>query len=110
MVREVRSAEEFESLVKSNSLVIFDFWAPWCGPCRIIAPIFEKVASEYKDVEFAKVNVDELPEIAARFSVSSIPTLVAVYKGRIVNHAMGALPEPMLKEFVESSKSEIANG
>ena len=73
--------------------VLLDFWAPWCGPSRMVAPIVEEIARERIDIKVGKVNVDEQPELASRFGVMSIPTLVVMKDGKIVNQAMGARPK-----------------
>ena len=82
-----------EEVVNSDKPVLLDFWAPWCGPCRMVVPIIEEIANERSDIKVCKVNVDEQPELASRFKVMSIPTLVVMKDGKIVNQAMGARPK-----------------
>ena len=93
----------FEKTVLESSLpVIVDFWAPWCGPCKMVAPILDKLAKEYAgELIVAKVNTDENPEWAMKYGVQGIPTMLLMYDGKIVNRQVGALPEPMLREVVE---------
>lgn len=80
-------------VMNSDKLVLLDFWAPWCGPCRMVSPIVDEIAAERGDIKVGKVNVDEQPELAGRFGVMSIPTLVVMKNGKIVNRAMGARPK-----------------
>ena len=95
--------DAFEKTVLDSSLpVIVDFWAPWCGPCKMVGPILDKIAKEYAgEVIVAKVNTDENPEWAMKYGVQGIPTMLLMFDGKIVNRQVGALPEPMLREVVE---------
>ena len=80
-------------VMNSDKKVLLDFWAPWCGPCRMVVPMVEEIAKERPDIKVAKINVDENPELATRFRIMSIPTLVVMENGKIVNQAMGARPK-----------------
>ena len=80
-------------VLNSEKKVLLDFWAPWCGPCRMVVPIVEEIADERPDIKVGKVNVDEEAELASRFGIMSIPTLVVIEKGKIVNQTMGARPK-----------------
>jgi len=82
-----------EEVLNSEKPVLLDFWAPWCGPCRRVVPIVEEIARENDSIRVGKVNVDEQPELAAQFGVMSIPTLVVMKNGVVVNQSMGALPK-----------------
>ena len=97
--------ENFEQVVTGNPMVIVDYWAPWCGPCRGFAPVFEKVAEANPDVVFAKVNTDEEQEIAAHFQIRSIPTLMVVKDQVIVFSQPGALPQGAFEEVVGKTKA-----
>jgi thioredoxin 1 len=97
--------ENFEQVVTGNPMVIVDYWAPWCGPCRGFAPVFEKVAEANPDVVFAKVNTDDEQEIAAHFQIRSIPTLMVFKDQVIVFSQPGALPQGAFEQVVEKTKA-----
>ncbi|MCI6535384.1 MULTISPECIES: thioredoxin [Lachnospiraceae] len=80
-------------IINSDKPVLLDFWAPWCGPCRMVGPILEEIAGERSDIKIGKINVDEQPELASQFRVMSIPTLIVIKDGKIVNQSMGAKPK-----------------
>ena len=80
-------------VLNSEKKVLLDFWAPWCGPCRMVVPIVEEVADERPDIKVGKVNVDEEAELASQFGIMSIPTLVVIENGKIVNQTMGSKPK-----------------
>ena len=80
-------------VLNSDKKVLLDFWAPWCGPCRMVVPIVEEIADARPDIKVGKINVDEEVELASQFGIMSIPTLVVIEKGKIVNQAMGARPK-----------------
>ena len=80
-------------VLNSEKKVLLDFWAPWCGPCRMVVPIVEEIADERPDIKVGKVNVDEEAELASQFGIMSIPTLVVIENGKIVNQTMGAKPK-----------------
>ena len=82
-----------QEVLNSDKPVLMDFWAPWCGPCRMVGPVVEEISRERSDIKVCKVNVDEQPELAGQFGVMSIPTLVVMKNGKIVNQSIGAKPK-----------------
>ena len=91
------NSENFElEVLKNEKTVLVDFWASWCGPCRMVAPILEEIAGERSDVKVCKINVDEEPELASRYNVMSIPTMIVVKEGQVVNQAVGARPKSQI--------------
>lgn len=96
--------ENFEQVITSNPTVVVDYWAPWCGPCRGFAPVFEKVSEKHQDVVFAKVNTDDEQEIAAHFQIRSIPTLMVFREQIIVFSQPGALAQGAFEQVVAKAK------
>jgi thioredoxin 2 len=97
--------DNFEQTVNENPLVIIDFWAPWCGPCRGFAPVYEKASEAHADVVFAKVNTDEQQELAGAFGIRSIPTLMVFRDKVILFQQAGALPGQALEQVIAQAKT-----
>ena len=97
--------DNFEQTVNENPMVIVDFWAPWCGPCRGFAPVYEKASETHQDVVFAKVNTDEQQELAGAFQIRSIPTLMVFREKVILFQQAGALPGQALEQVITQAKT-----
>ena len=87
-------------IMDSEKTVLLDFWAPWCAPCRMVVPVIEEIAGERPDIKVGKINVDEQPELASKFSIMSIPTLVVMKNGKIVQQVSGARPKKAILEML----------
>ncbi|MDQ0377063.1 thioredoxin [Amycolatopsis thermophila] len=92
--------DNFEEVVNSDGMVLVDFWAAWCGPCRMFAPVFEGAAGRHEDIVFGKVDTEDQTELAQAFGIQSIPTLMAVRDGVVLYAQPGALPEQSLEELI----------
>jgi thioredoxin 1 len=97
--------DTFESTIVDNDMVLVDFWAAWCGPCRAFGPVYEKVSADHPDVVFAKIDTEDQLELAQYFNIRSIPTLM-IFRDQVGIYSQpGALPEPMLRELIDKARA-----
>lgn len=99
------NGQNLETSIKDNNILLIDFWASWCGPCRAFGPVFEKVSEKHKDIAFAKCNTEEAPDVAAQFGVSSIPTLAIFREGILLYSQPGAMPEAGLEDLIRQVRA-----
>ena len=104
MVEQVKTTAEFDALLKDNASVFVDFFATWCGPCKMVGPVVEKVSEKVPGVKFVKVDVDELGDVAQRYGIMSIPALFAFKNGVKVDEIVGFVPEPQVLALAEKAK------
>lgn len=97
------TTQNFEEVVSNNDIVLIDFWAAWCGPCRTFAPVYEKVSLQHPEIVFGKVDTEAQPELAGSFNIMSIPTLMIIRGGVVLYSQAGALPEKPLVDLVEQA-------
>ncbi len=102
MMAKELTAQTFDVTIQGNAVVLVDFWAPWCGPCRMVGPYIDQIAEAYAGkAAVCKVNVDECPEIAARYGVSTIPTVMVFHQGKLVERAVGARPKKAFEQMLD---------
>ncbi len=97
----VVNKNNFDEVLKSEKTVLLDFYASWCGPCRMLSPVVDKIAEEHPEFLIGKINVDEEEELAMQFGVSSIPALFVIKNGKIANQSLGAIPEQKILQLLE---------
>ncbi len=103
---EITSKDQFDNEIKSEVLTIVDFWAVWCGPCRVLKPLLHKIADEHKEIRLLTVDVDANQELAAEYDINSIPAVFMFRNGEIVDSFIGVLPEDEILKKIEANKSE----
>ncbi|MDZ8276624.1 thioredoxin [Microbacterium aquimaris] len=104
MATQTITMDSFRETITDNDIVLLDFWAEWCGPCRSFAPVFEKASEEHSDVVFGKIDTEDQRELAGGFGITSIPTLAAFREGILVFSQPGALPAPALEQVITAVK------
>ena len=100
-ITEVNDGNFQAEVLEAESPVLVDFWAPWCGPCRMVAPVLEEMAGERPDIKIVKINTDENPQVSAKFEILSIPTLILFKHGQVAAKVIGAMPKKRLEAELE---------
>jgi thioredoxin 1 len=104
---EIKNEDELNSqVIESEKVTVIDFWAPWCGPCKMFGPVFERVSEDVTEVQFVKVNVDEAQDIAQKYQVMSIPTILLIKGGEVVAEKAGAMSDDDLKTWIADNSGE----
>lgn len=98
---EITNANFTKEVLESDRKVLVDFWAPWCGPCRMVSPIVDEIAGQSAEVKVCKINIDEQPQLASQYGVMSIPTLMVFHQGEVVNTAVGARNKQFILQMLE---------
>lgn len=101
---KIKNAAEYDAVLSGNTSVFVDFFADWCGPCKMLGPVIEELAAENPDVKFIKVNVDENPDVARRYGIMSIPTMLVFRNGEQVGSAVGFMPKQQVEELVRKAR------
>lgn len=101
MVKDINGLNELDEVLRNNKKVLVDVWAPWCGPCRMLGPIVEKVASDTEGLTTIKINLDDNEEVAVRYGIEAIPTLLVFENGELVNRSLGFIPEQKVRNLVK---------
>jgi thioredoxin 1 len=96
----VKNEQDFDQILKDNAAVFVDFYADWCGPCKMVGPIVEELAGERTDIKFVKVNVDDIPEVAERFGIMSIPTMIFFKNGEVAAQTLGFQPKESIAQLL----------
>ena len=100
-IQEINVGNFQDEVLNSQEPVLLDFWASWCGPCRMVSPLLDQIAQEHPECKVGKVNVDEEQSLAAQFGIMSIPTLVVVKDGKVANQAVGVMPKEAIEDLVK---------
>lgn len=103
-MKVIETVNEFNDTLSANEMVFVDFFADWCGPCKMVSPLVEELAGEVEDVTFVKVNVDDLPEVAEKFGIMSIPALFVFKNGEVAGQTLGFQPKEALKAVIDAAR------